>query len=296
MLYSKRTYIVDYLCIFRGNIMRKMLEVKKIEALLDYVSFDLFSRLLANRHICFALENGSFLVAFHFCDIKNPSLRDERVCVYCGAEDLVFVSDNRRCIEIMSDVDEKLEPFKQLLQFISTLTANDVYELEKFEDRITDLEDSLIKEKKSNIKNSDVIIDIRRELLKLKRYYEQLALITEELTENANRAFSDEMQKRFVSLDKRMDYLLNSVMHLREYITQVREAYQAQIDIEQNQIMKIFTVITAIFLPLTLIVGWYGMNLDMPEYEWSFGYPFVILLSIIVVIGCMVVFKKQKWY
>lgn len=276
--------------------MRKMLGVKNIETLLDYVSFDLFSRLLANRHICFTLENGAFLIEFHFCDIKSPEQKDERVCIYCSAENFIFVSDNRRCIELVSDVDEKLEPYRQLLEFVSNLTANDVYELEKIEDRITDLEDSLIKEKRSNSKNSDIIIGIRRELLKLKRYYEQLALITEDLTEDANKAFSEELHKRFISLDKRMDYLLNSVMHLREYITQVREAYQAQIDIEQNQIMKVFTVITAVFLPLTLIVGWYGMNFDMPEYAWSFGYSFVIILSVIVCIGCMVFFKKKKWY
>ena len=40
------------------------------------------------------------------------------------------------------------------------------------------------------------------------------------------------------------------MLHLRDYVTQVREAYQAQIDIEQNKIMKIFTVLTAVFLPL----------------------------------------------
>ena len=276
--------------------MRKMLGIKNIEKLQDYVSFDVYTRLLANRHVCFTLDNGAFLIEYHFCDIKSPSQRDERVCIYCGAEDFVLVTDNKRCIELMSDIDEKTEPLRQLLMFFGSLTANDMYELEKYEDRITDLEDSLIKEKRSNSDNSDKIINIRRELLKMKRYYEQLALITEDLSENANKAFSEELQKRYVSLDKRMDYLLNSVLHLREYITQVREAYQAQIDIEQNQIMKVFTVITAVFLPLTLIVGWYGMNFNMPEYGWSFGYPFVIALSVVVCIGCMVIFKWKKWY
>ncbi|MBP8639690.1 MAG: magnesium transporter [Oscillospiraceae bacterium] len=276
--------------------MRKMLDMRRIEALLDYVSFDFYSRLIANRHICFSLQGGALLIAFYYCDIKNPSKKDDRVCIYCDAEDFVFISDNKRCIELMSDIDVKLDNQNQLLQFLNALTANDVYELEKTEDRITDLEDGLITEKKSNSESSTDIISLRRELLKMKRYYEQLALITEDLTENVNKAFSDELQKRFVSLDKRMDYLLNSVVHLREYITQVREAYQAQVDIEQNQIMKVFTVITSIFLPLTLIVGWYGMNLQMPEYGWSFGYPFVIILSAVVLVGGFVFFKAKKWF
>jgi magnesium transporter len=60
--------------------------------------------------------------------------------------------------------------------------------------------------------------------------------------------------------------------------------------------MKLFTVVTTIFLPLTLIVGWYGMNFTtMPELGWSFGYVYVILLSIIVAIICYIFFKKKKF-
>jgi magnesium transporter len=86
------------------------------------------------------------------------------------------------------------------------------------------------------------------------------------------------------------------VLNSRDYVSQVREAYQAQVDIDQNTIMKVFTVITSIFLPLTLLVGWYGMNLRMPEFSWDYGYPFVILLSVIVVSLCVVFFKKKKWF
>ena len=276
--------------------MRKMLEMKNDEALLNYVSADIFSKLLANRHICFSLPDGTFLIAFYFCDVKNPLKKDDRVCIYCGAEDFVFISDNNRCIELMNEIDTDLDNQSQLLQFLNALTEDDVYGLEKIEDRITDFEDKLITEQRSDSDDSTIIISMRRELMKMKRYYEQLDLITGDLADNSNKAFSDDSQKKFVSLDRRMDYLLDSIKHLREYMTQVREAYQAQVDIEQNQIMKVFTVITSIFLPLTLLVGWYGMNLQMPEFEWSWGYPLVAALSIVVVIVSIVIFKIKKWF
>lgn len=276
--------------------MSKILMMKDIDKLKDYVSSDIFSRLLTNRPVCLALQEGSFLISFHFRDIRNQSRKDDRVCIYCGKDELAFVSDNKRCIELISDTDKKADNYSQLITFFSSLTANDVYEMEKIEDRITDLEDSLLTDVKIRSDKSDIIINLRRELLKMKRYYEQLSLISGELAENANSAFSVDMQKRFTSLDKRIDYLLNSVLHLREYITQVREAYQAQIDIEQNQIMKVFTVITSVFLPLTLIVGWYGMNLQMPEFGWKYGYPFVMLLSVVVCVSAIILFKKKKWY
>ena len=76
----------------------------------------------------------------------------------------------------------------------------------------------------------------------------------------------------------RVDRLFHSVLNLQDYVTEVREAYQAQVDINLNQLMKLFTVITTICLPLTLIAGWYGMNFPMPEYTSSIGYPMVIAL------------------
>jgi magnesium transporter len=60
--------------------------------------------------------------------------------------------------------------------------------------------------------------------------------------------------------------------------------------------MKTFTVMTSIFLPLTLIVGWYGMNLKIPEYDWDYGYPFVIAISIVVAVITLIYFKKKKWF
>jgi magnesium transporter len=60
--------------------------------------------------------------------------------------------------------------------------------------------------------------------------------------------------------------------------------------------MKVFTVLTAVFLPLTLIVGWFGMNVKMPEYSWNYGYLYVIVLSITVCGICGWIFKKKKWF
>lgn len=59
--------------------------------------------------------------------------------------------------------------------------------------------------------------------------------------------------------------------------------------------MKFFTVVTAIFMPLTLITGWFGMNLIMPEFRWRHGYPYVIGLSVLVVVVMIALFKRKKW-
>ena len=98
-------------------------------------------------------------------------------------------------------------------------------------------------------------------------------------------------------VEKRIGRLKDEAQMLREYGLQVRELFQAEIDIRQNNIMKILTIVTTIFLPLSLVAGWYGMNFtNMPELTWKYGYPAVIGISVLVVLICLWVMKKKKFW
>lgn len=77
----------------------------------------------------------------------------------------------------------------------------------------------------------------------------------------------------------------------------MRELFQAEIDIRQNHIMKILTIVTTIFLPLSLVAGWYGMNFAyMPELSWKYGYPAVIVVSALVILICLLIMNKEKFW
>lgn len=260
-----------------------------------YIGADLLARLRSARHWYTQLEEGACFLMFPLCDVRQPMGSEEVICIYCG-RDFVFCGDNTRCLSLLRALPDDLEPYLRLLRFLQALTADDVDVLDKLEGSITALEDELLTARTPPTRAGARIISLRHGLLKLRRYYEQLGLLTGELPENEAVVHDPELRKHFRAMDRRADHLLASVLHLRDYITQVREAYQAQIDIEQNQIMKIFTVITAIFLPLTLIVGWYGMNFHMPEYGWKFGYLYVIFFSAAVCGLCFFFFKRKKWY
>ena len=61
--------------------------------------------------------------------------------------------------------------------------------------------------------------------------------------------------------------------------------------------MKVLTVLASIFSPLTIIVGWYGMNFqNMPELTWKYGYVYVIVLSITTVLIFALIGKWKKWF
>jgi len=95
----------------------------------------------------------------------------------------------------------------------------------------------------------------------------------------------------------RVEQLQNHVHLLRENVLQIRELYQSIQDARQNKIMAVITIVTTIFLPLTLITGWYGMNfVYMPELQWRYGYFAVIMISLIIVIAEIIYFKKKKFF
>lgn len=262
----------------------------------EYIGEDLYARQRSSRHVCIPVKTNAYFLAFYWCDIKNTQKNDERLCVYCSNTELVLFGNHPRYAEIQKPLSDIESPFCALADFFSELTAKDVDELEHLENVINELEGSFITTDKPVMGVSARIIELRSSLLKMKRYYEQLDIVLDQLVENENKSIPPESLGRLTALNRRIHYLAKSVMDLRDYVTQVREAYQAKVDIEQNQIMKIFTVIAAVFLPLTLIVGWYGMNFHMPEYTWRFGYLYVIILSVLVCAVCYIIFKRKKWF
>lgn len=242
--------------------------------------------------------NGFDTAYLNILNHKSLSSRPERICVCFNKNVALFISSNesgaRKAMDVAVPKDSALTFDRILSSYFERLIENDVSFLDDIEQEIMGLENALITSKKRNCVKE--IISLRKRLMILKRHYEQLLNVFDELQENEDDTLAETSLKYFKIIERRVERLYNSVLHLRDYVTQVREAYQAEVDISLNNIMKIFTVITAIFLPLTLLVGWYGMNLNMPEFKWPYAYPMVIGLSLAVVVFCIAYFKKNKWF
>lgn len=136
---------------------------------------------------------------------------------------------------------------------------------------------------------------IRRELSVFAAYYEQLddlfAALSDETEESDAHA-----SRLFDRLTGRAQRLLSATELEKEYALQLREMHQTQLDMRQNQIMKILTIVTTVFLPLSLIAGWYGMNfVNMPELTAQHGYLAVCIISVVCIIVELVIFKWKKW-
>ena len=240
------------------------------------------------------------LLAFDWYDVRKGG-KVSKVLVYIDSDDLFFFCRDEAAQQYVHSTVQELTAAapmdnQQLLYlFFTRLFKGDMVYLEKLEGRINEGE-NLILEGRSNSDAPRRIAAWRRELLRLKRYYEQLDAIFDEMCDNDNRLLSPETLARLEVLGRRTDRYLQKVCALQELVAQLREAYQSQLAIQQNDLMRVFTIVTVLFLPLTLITGWFGMNfVNMPELQSEWGYPVIIAASILLVAGLLWFFKHKKW-
>lgn len=222
-----------------------------------------------------------------------------RMLLFVNKNYIVIVDDQGFAERILKRVQKKKlhqgetkEHF--LYNFFGEFMSKDNRVLEDFERSIMDMEDNILHEKSQSYqKYQRQMMPIRRQLLILRSYYEQLVEVGKAFEENENRFFAKKQLKYFGTLTDRADRLMGRTMHLIDYAKQVTDAYQSQVDAQQNNNMQFLTIISTIFLPLTLITSWYGMNFEnMPELDN--GYPMIIGLCILVIIICIIIFKRKK--
>ena len=257
---------------------------------------------LAGSHTTKAEVNYDSLTG-SFCIPDRNDLSDRAgLKVFCFALDekgIVFIDDTGEAQRLIDRIRRSkkwafpcLERF--IYDFLEQIVSCDRALLEKYEDELDEIENNISAENKGA--GPERANDIRGEIRGLRVHYEQLLDFAQELEENENEFFKEENLRYFRLFLNRVERLRASATALGDHAHQINEIYRAELDVRQNRIMTVLTVITSIFMPLTLIAGWYGMNFKyMPELGSRLGYPIVIGVSVVIVIVSLLFFKKKKW-
>ncbi len=185
-------------------------------------------------------------------------------------------------------------PAEALALLFNLLLGEETGLLQRIDEALDELEDKAA-ERKAEDHASEIIL-LRKELAAVKHYFDSLYELLDELGENRNEVFTKGQLQVFRAHKNKANRLINRTLNLREQLTQVREAFQNQLDISLNETMRFFTVITAVFLPLTLIAGWYGMNLRMPELKSALTYPIIIGVSLAFILISLIYCKRKGWF
>ncbi len=108
--------------------------------------------------------------------------------------------------------------------------------------------------------------------------------------------FPQELQPRLTMVIKDINSLLDYTRFGFDRLDYLQDTFLGLVNIEQNNIIKIFTVVNIVFLPPTLIASMYGMNFDfMPELHWHYGYVWAIALMVVFTLAVLLFFKLKKW-
>jgi magnesium transporter len=109
-------------------------------------------------------------------------------------------------------------------------------------------------------------------------------------------SFNDKEKARMQIMIEDMNSLIDHTNFIFTRLDYLQESFLGMVNIDLNRIIKIFTVISVVFMPPTLIASMYGMNFKaMPELSWTYGYPLAILLMIVASVVTLFIFKKRKW-
>lgn len=232
---------------------------------------------------------------------SREKISDEKTTFYFALDEkgIVFIDDGNFVQDMLSKIQQlkkwrmpSLERF--IYDFIELILKPDLEILEGYEEQLEKLERDILEGVNKNVVTQ--LNDIRGDLLDLRTHYVQFIDFVQELLENENQFFASDNLRYFKLLISRMERYRDQVLSLREYSMQIRDLYQSQIDIRQNKIMTVLTVITTIFFPLSIVTGWYGMNFKyMPELELRYAYPILVLICMIIILIELIVFKKKKY-
>ncbi|MBQ7448964.1 MAG: magnesium/cobalt transporter CorA [Paludibacteraceae bacterium] len=172
------------------------------------------------------------------------------------------------------------------------------YDADMIEDT-TDLITNLSKEITNRSENIDEDI-----LIQIKDLQEKVTIIRQNIMDK-QRVISNMLKCDFFpkDLQPRLTMIIKDINSLFEYtkfgfdrLDYLQDTFLGLVNIEQNKIIKIFTVVNIVFLPPTLIASMYGMNFDfMPELHWRLGYPFAIMLMIVFTLFVLLIFRLKKW-
>lgn len=166
--------------------------------------------------------------------------------------------------------------------------------LEKFGDRIELLEEELMEEpSKKTLKQ---LHHMKREMIFLRKAVWPMRELINNLERSETELIKPNIDIYLRDLHDHSVRVIDTVETFRDLLSGMMDIYLSSVSNRMNEVMKVLTIITTIFVPVTFIVGVYGMNFDnMPELHSTWGYPLTWLVIITTIVSLLIYFRRKKW-
>ncbi len=177
---------------------------------------------------------------------------------------------------------------------IDTIVDHYFVVIEQLGERIEAIEESLLGEP-----DQEILVQInllKREVIWLRKSIWPLREVISNVQRGDSKIFS---KKALMYLSDVYDHtiqVIDMVETFRDLLSGLTDLYMSSLSQKMNEVMQFLTIVGTIFIPLTFIVGVYGMNFnDMPELEWAYGYPAIMVLMLVIGVALLIYFKRKKW-
>ncbi|HBG06881.1 MAG: magnesium and cobalt transport protein CorA [Geobacteraceae bacterium GWC2_58_44] len=236
-------------------------------------------------------------------DDKTRELKSEQVSIVIGGNYLVSFQEGLEG-DLFEPVRVHLKNEKARLRLmgpdfllhalLDVIVDNYFLVLEKLAERAEDIEDQLIDNPTTATLNE--IYRMRRQMFFLHKAVWPLREVVSGLQRSDSQLIHPASGIYLKDLYDHTVQVLDTLETLRDMLTGMLDIYLSSASNRLNEVMKVLTIIATIFMPLSFVVGLYGMNFRyMPELQWRFGYPAVLLLLAAIGGGMLLYIRRKRW-
>ncbi|WP_251942511.1 MULTISPECIES: magnesium/cobalt transporter CorA [Staphylococcus] len=244
-----------------------------------------------------AYDTYQYMV-FHDLNQPNYSIKALNIFIH----DNTLITYHHHEFDIEQQIEYIIQKYNDLkvidivLFLLDQLVDQYFDKVHEVEDRVFEFEDHHI-EDSANPSFMDKVYRLRSKIIKLQRLIYPMHELVDDLKESPKLLVDD---KNHLYIQHIEDHLIKQIHILKqsqEMTNEIRDNNLSYTSFKMNRVMQVLTLVSVIFLPLTLISGIYGMNFEnMPELKWHYGYFIVLAVMLLISISCIVYFKKKKWF
>ncbi len=232
---------------------------------------------------------------------REKKIKIEHISMVIGKNFLISFQEDIG--DIFDPVRERIRKDGRIRKFgpdylayalIDAIVDNYFSVMEKLEEQVEDLEEELVTNptqdslQKINHLKKDMIF-LRKSVWPLREMINNLERSESALIKESTRIYLRDVYDHSIQV-------IDTLETFRDMVSGMIDIYLSGLSYKMNEIMKVLTLIATIFIPLTFVVGLYGMNFkNMPEIDWEFGYYSVLIVMAVMVLGMLTYFRRKKW-
>jgi magnesium transporter len=235
-------------------------------------------------------------------DMADKSINSEQLSLVFGQNFVItfqehpgdFFGPLRDEIKIKDSTVRKMGADFLACRIVDVIVDNYFGTVESFGNEIEDQEDAVVINPTRETLGS--IQGIKKNMMRIRQYVWPVREILSDLSKKGSPLIKEETIAYFRDVYDRIFEAMDLIDNTRDMVNSMIDIYLSSMSNKTNEVMKVLTVVATIFIPLTFIVGLYGMNFkNMPELDSPWGYPAVLAIMLAVAVGMLVYFHKRKW-